>query len=144
MAELTPRINIITLGTRDMITLRTFYERLGLRASSASNENVTFFDLNGIVLALFGLDELAKDAHLASAPLPDFKGFSLAWNAISEAETDSILAHAASCGGKIVKPAEKVLWGGYSGYFADPEGNLWEVAFNPFFPFNDHMQIQLP
>ncbi len=77
-------------------------------------------------------------------PPPAFRGMSLAWNASSEAEADSIFDHALACGATSVKPPQKVFWGGYSGYFADPDGHLWEVAYNPFFPISADGHIQLP
>ena len=141
---MSPRITLVTLGVTDMVASRAFYERLGFVASTASNADVTFFSANGIVLGLFGHDALAHDAKLEAHPVPAFRGVSLAWNAESEAATDAIMAHAQTCGAKIVKPAEKVFWGGYSGYFADPDGHLWEVAHNPFFPLDDQGRIQLP
>jgi predicted lactoylglutathione lyase len=139
-----PRLNFVTLGVSDMEVERAFYEKLGFKASSASNPHVTFFDANGIVLALIGHDALAEDAKLKPSPVPEFRGVSLAWNADSEPHADEIMAHAVKCGAMIVKPMEKVFWGGYSGYFADPEGHLWEVAFNPFFPFDTEGRIKLP
>lgn len=134
----------MTLGVVAMAKMRAFYERLGLVASSASNPNVTFFDANGIVLALFGYHELAEDAGVKAGPVPDFRGVGVAWNGTSEEEVDRIMAHAKSAGATIVKEAQKVFWGGYSGYFADPEGHLWEVAFNPFMPIDADGHIQLP
>lgn len=139
-----PRINLVTLGVTDMKKSRGFYERLGFTASPAGNDDVTFFDANGIVLGLFGHDSLARDADMTPGPEPAFRGVSLAWNAASESEVDAIFAHAGNCGAKIVKLAEKVFWGGYSGYFADPDGHLWEVAYNPFFPFDANGRIVLP
>lgn len=139
-----PRINFVTLGVVDMAKMRAFYERLGLVASSASNPNVTFFDANGIVLALFGYHELAEDAGVAAGPIPAFRGVGVAWNGVSEEDVDRIMAHAKSAGATIVKKAVKVFWGGYSGYFSDPEGHLWEVAFNPFMPLDAEGHVQLP
>ncbi len=139
-----PRINFVTLGVVDMIATRAFYERLGLVASSASNQDVTFFDANGIVLALFGYHALAEDAGVAAGPVPEFRGVGVAWNSGSEDEVDRIMAHAKKAGATIKKKAEKVFWGGYSGYFADPEGHLWEVAFNPFMPIDADGHVQLP
>ena len=139
-----PRINFVTLGVVDMAKMRAFYERLGLVASSASNPNVTFFDANGIVLALFGYHELAEDAGVKAGPVPPFRGVGVAWNGTSEEDVDRIMAHAKAAGATIVKKAVKVFWGGYSGYFADPEGHLWEVAFNPFMPIDADGHIQLP
>jgi uncharacterized protein len=139
-----PRINFVTLGVIDMEKMRGFYERLGLVASNASNPQVTFFDANGIVLGLFGFQALAEDAGVKVGPVPEFRGVGLAWNGASEVEVDSIMAHAVQAGATITKKAQKVFWGGYSGYFADPEKNLWEVAYNPFFPFDERGHIQLP
>lgn len=141
---MTPRINLVTLGITDMERSRSFYERLGFAASKTSNPSVTFFDANGIVLGLFGHDALADDAHVPHSNAPDFRGVSLAWNAESEAAVDAIMDHAKSIGARIVKPPQKVFWGGYSGYFADPDGHLWEVAYNPFFPLDAEGRIRLP
>jgi len=139
-----PRINLVTLGVADVGVSRAFYQRLGFTASPAGNEDVAFFDANGIVLAVFGHAALARDAHLAAEAAPAFRGVSLAWNAGGEPEVDSIMAHALACGAALVKPPQKVFWGGYSGYFADPDGHLWEVAHNPFFPLTDEGRIELP
>jgi predicted lactoylglutathione lyase len=141
---MTPRINFVTLGVTDVMRATGFYERLGLKKSTAGDENVSFFDVNGVVLALFAADALADDANMEGAPLPKFRGMSLAWNASSEAEADEIFAHALACGATPVKALEKIFWGGYSGYFADPDGHLWEVAFNPFMPLSEQGRIQLP
>ena len=134
----------MTLGVVDMAKMRAFYERLGLVASSASNPNVTFFEANGIVLALFGYHALAEDAGVNAGPVPDFRGVGVSWNGTSEEDVDRIMAHAKAAGATIAKKAVKVFWGGYSGYFADPEGHLWEVAFNPFMPIDAVGHIQLP
>ena len=139
-----PRINFVTLGIIDMAKMRAFYERLGLVASSASNPNVTFFDANGIVLALFGYHDLAEDAGIKAGPVPNFRGVGVAWNGTSEEDVDRIMTHARVAVATIIKKAQKVFWGGYSGYFADPEGHLWEVAYNPFMPFDAEGHIQLP
>ena len=141
---MTPRINFVTLGVADIARARLFYEKLGLTASTAGDGNVAFFDANGVVLAVFGHEALAADAHVEVTPAPAFRGVALAWNAASEAEADAIYAHALACGAKPVKQPEKVFWGGYSGYFADPDGHLWEIAHNPFFPLDREGRVQLP
>jgi hypothetical protein len=137
------RLSLVTLGVRDMARARGFYERLGWRASSASNDAVTFFQGGGAVLGLYGRDALADDASVS----PDGSGFSgvaLAHNTASREAVDAVIAEAQAAGGTVVKPAEDVFWGGYSGYFADPDGHLWEVAWNPHFPFDDEGNLVLP
>lgn len=141
---MTPRINFVTLGVADIARARDFYERLGLKASSASNADVAFFDANGVVLAVFGYQALADDAHIEASPPQPYRGTALAWNAASEAEVDAIVDHVVSCGATLVKKPVKVFWGGYSGYFADPDGHLWEVAYNPLFPLSLEGRVQLP
>jgi predicted lactoylglutathione lyase len=138
-----PRISIITLGVSDMVRSRKFYEDLGWKAIKASNESVTFFKGRGIVLGLYGHDALAEDAGIVGGPPPEFRGVSLAYNSSSEAEVDASFKHAVYCGAKSIKKPEKVFWGGYSGYFADPDGHLWELAYNPFAPLDKdgHMQM---
>lgn len=139
-----PRINLVTLGVRDLAASRAFYQRLGFTASPAGNDDVAFFDANGVVLSLFGHDALAGDAQQPHHAPPAFRGVSLAWNASDEAEVDAIMAHAVACGAKLAKAPHKVFWGGYSGYFTDPDDHLWEVAFNPFFPLDGDGRIELP
>lgn len=141
---MTPRINLVTLGVTDVARATQFYERLGLKKSPAGNDNVSFFDANGVVLALFGHEALAQDAQLEATPAPKYRGMSLAWNSASEADTDRVFEHALACGATPIKKPERVFWGGYSGYFADPDGHLWEVAFNPFFPLTAEGRIELP
>lgn len=138
-----PRLSLVTLGVADVARARTFYERLGFKASSASNESVTFFDAGGVVLGLFGRAALAQDAYVPEAG-SGFSAIALAHNVRTEAEVDAVLAEAAAAGGRIVKPAQRVFWGGWSGYFADPDAHLWEVAHNPFFPFDAAGRLQLP
>jgi len=127
------RLSLVTLGVKDVAEGRAFYERLGWQASSASNAEVTFFQLGGIVLGLFGRAALAEDAGVADDGAIVFSGTALAHNCRDKAGVDALLAQAEMAGGKIVKPAQDVFWGGYSGYFADPDGHLWEVAWNPHF-----------
>jgi uncharacterized protein len=127
-----PRISMITLGVDDLPRAVRFYEQgLGFPRMDSPPE-VAFFTLNGSWLGLYGRKDLAEDARVA-AQSSGFPGFSLAHNVHSEAEVDAVLAQAAAAGAVITKPAEKTSWGGYAGYFADPEGYLWEVAHNPFF-----------
>jgi catechol 2,3-dioxygenase-like lactoylglutathione lyase family enzyme len=144
MSALRPRVNFITLGVRDLAVSKAFYQRLGLKPHAMGNEHVAFFDMNGTVLALFGHEALAADANLPPDPAPSFRGMSLAWNAESETAVESIYAHALASGATPVKAPHKVFWGGYSGYFSDPDGHLWEVAHNPFIAIDDNGRIALP
>lgn len=126
-----PRISMITLGVRDLAASTQFYrDGLGLPPLE-SPAGVAFFALNGTWLALFGRDDLAADANVAAAG-SGFAGIALAHNLESEAAVDAQMAEAAAAGARIVKPAQKTAWGGYAGYFADPDGHLWEIAHNPF------------
>jgi catechol 2,3-dioxygenase-like lactoylglutathione lyase family enzyme len=137
------RLSLVTLGVREMARARGFYERLGWRASSASNEAVTFFQAGGVVFGLYSREALAEDASVS----PDGSGFSgvaLAHNTQRREAVDAVIAEAEAAGGTVVKPAEDVFWGGYSGYFADPDGHLWEVAWNPHFPFDDAGNLVVP
>lgn len=139
-----PRIHLITLGVADLTRALDFYEKgLGWNKSPDSNENVAFFQLGGVVLSLFPRDLLAKDAGIDPAGT-GFSGLTLAHNTGSEAEVDEVLTEVVRLGATIVKPAEKVFWGGYSGYFRDLDGHLFEVAYNPFWPFDDNGHIALP
>lgn len=137
------RLSIVTLGVRDMGRARAFYEQLGWRASSASNESVTFFGAGGVVFGLYGREALAEDAKV-SAKGSGFEGIALAHNARSREDVDAVIAEAEAAGATVVKRAEDAFWGGYSGYFADPDGHLWEVAWNPYFPFDKAGRIVLP
>ena len=127
-----PRISMITLGVKDLETSVRFY-RDGLGFPKMDSEpGVAFFTLNGSWLGLYPRDALAQDAMVP----PDgngFSGFTLAHNVASELEVDQVIEQALSAGAILAKPAQKVFWGGYSGYFKDPDGFLWEVAHNPFF-----------
>lgn len=138
------RISLITLGVTDMGRARAFYERLGWKASSASQAEVTFFQAGGMVLGLFGRAALAEDAHLQDADKGGFGGIALAQNVGSEEAVDQLLEEARRAGATILKPAQRVFWGGYSGYFADPDGHPWEVAFNPRFKLEADGSLRLP
>lgn len=127
-----PRISMITLGVRDLERSRRFYrDGLGLPPMETPPE-VAFFALNGSWLALYGREALAADAQVEAAG-SGFAGFTLAHNVASEAEVEAQLQEAVAAGATLVKPAQKTAWGGYAGYFSDPDGYLWEIAHNPYF-----------
>ncbi|MDZ7602811.1 MAG: VOC family protein [Hoeflea sp.] len=139
-----PRITLITLGVADVAASTAFYERLGFKRSSASNDSVSFFHMNGTVLGLFGRDALAADAGVAATRPQAFEGMSLAQNLGSRQEVDAAWDFAVGCGARPVKKPHEVFWGGYSGYFADPDGHLWELAHNPFMPLGEDGHMILP
>ncbi|MEO6339887.1 MAG: VOC family protein [Caulobacteraceae bacterium] len=137
------RLSLVTLGVRDLDASRRFYERLGWTRSVRAAEGVAFFRAGGVVLSLYPRDQLAADAQLS--PEGDgFCGFALAHNVGRREEVDSALAEAVQAGALLLKPAQEAFWGGYSGYFADPDGFPWEVAWNPGFPLGDDGVLQLP
>ena len=137
------RINMVTLGVANVAASRQFYERFGFVASGFDSKDVTFFDMNGTVLGLYGRVPLAEDAGVSDKG-DGFRAVSLAINLASQEAVDQALGFAESCGGRIVQPAREVFWGGYSGYFADPDGHLWEIAYNPFFELEEDGRMQLP
>ena len=125
------RISMITLGVADLEKSIKFYEEgLGFPKLDSPPE-VAFFTLNGTWLGLYSREALAEDAMVSSEG-HGFNSFTLAHNVASEAEVDEVMAQALAAGATLAKPAQKVFWGGYSGYFKDPDGHLWEVAHNPF------------
>lgn len=128
-----PKISLITLGVSDLKRSLAFYrDGLGFPTHDYKEEQgVVFFKLEGTWLSIFPKEELAEDARVPNDG-SGFPGFSLAHNVGSEKEVDEVYEHALSIGARAVKKPEKVFWGGYSGYFADPDGYLWEVAYNPF------------
>ncbi|MGO4707215.1 VOC family protein [Microvirga sp. 2MCAF38] len=138
-----PRLTLVTLGVVDVAKATAFYAAWGWKASSASQPGITFFQANGLALALFGRADLAKDAHVEDRPT-GFSAVSLAYNARSKEEADEVFASAIAAGAREIKPLQDVFWGGYSGYFADPDGHLWEVAWNPFFPLDEQGHMFLP
>ena len=138
-----PRITLITLGVRDVAASAAFYQRLGWRRSSAGDATVAFFQLGPVVLSLFGAAALREDAHLPASVQPGAGAVTLAQNVDSPAAVDACLQDAVAAGATLLKPGQLVFWGGYSGYFADPDGHPWEIAHNPFFPLDASGQIRL-
>ena len=125
------RLSLVTLGVADLSRAKEFYVSLGLTPAKASNEQVVFFQLNGIALALFPRTDLAAEAGVA--PYGEgFSGITLAHNVRTREDVDRLLAKVETIGGRILRGAQEASWGGYTGYFADPDGHVWEVAFNPY------------
>ena len=136
------RVTLITLGVADLAAARAFYGRLGwLEQDSAPG--VAFYQMNGLVLGLFGRDDLAADQGRKGAALGT-GAITLAQNFATDAEVDTAFAEALAAGGTALKAPEKVFWGGYSGYWADPDGHVWEVAMNPFWPLQADGSLVLP
>ena len=128
-----PRISIITLGVADLPRAVAFYrDGLGLTLFDDNTESIAFFQNKGTWLALYPKAALAADVGI-SAEGSGFSGVTLAHNVRTKEEVDDLLAVAVSAGAALVKPAQDTFWGGYSGYFTDPEGYLWEIAWNPHF-----------
>lgn len=137
------RISLITLGVADLARSRRFYiDGLGWTPSGYGNEEVVFFQIGGMVLALFGRDDLVADAGIGLGT--GFGGIALAYNARDRAEVDRVLEEAAAAGGTLLKAAGPTFWGGYAGYFADPDGHVFEVAHNPDWPLDAAGNVMLP
>jgi catechol 2,3-dioxygenase-like lactoylglutathione lyase family enzyme len=142
-----PRLTAVTLGVRDFQTSLRFYEALGFpRRLRATGDEIAFFDAGSVVLALYRWDALAQDARLDSIPVAPaaFRGMTLAWNCASRAEVDAALARVLAAGGKVLKPAQETSWGGYSGYFADPDRHPWEIVHAPQLPLSPEGKLRLP
>ena len=136
------RVTLITLGVADLAAAKAFYARLGWQEHGAQ-EGVAFYQMNGLALALFGLADLAADQGRAGAVLGT-GAMTLAQNFAAEAEVDAAFNAALAAGATALKRPEKVFWGGYSGYWADPDGHVWEVAMNPFWPLAADGSLTLP
>ena len=133
----------MTLGVADIGRARRFYEALGWEASGPTGDNVAFFQLGGIILSLWAHTALAEDAGLS--PHGDgFRGVALAHNVRRREDVDMVLAEASAAGAIVVKPGHETFWGGYIGYFADPDSHLWEIAWNPGFQLLEDGSILLP
>jgi len=136
-------LHLVTLGVKDLERSKEFYtDTLAWKASHASNGDIIFLQAGGVILAIYPREKLAEEA-LVSAEGNGFSGVTLAYNARSDSEVDDIISDLRSKGVRIVKEPEKVFWGGYSSYFADPDGYLWEVAHNPLFPFDESGNLRL-
>jgi len=136
------RVTLITLGVADLAASKAFYARLGW-VEHGGQAGVAFYQMHGQALALFGRNDLSADQGRPGAVLGT-GAVTLAQNFATEAEVDSAFAAAIAAGGTALKAPQKVFWGGYSGYFSGPDGHLWEVAHNPFFPLSEEGLIRLP
>jgi catechol 2,3-dioxygenase-like lactoylglutathione lyase family enzyme len=135
------RLSLVTLGVADLDHSRRFYESLGWRRHGDQAE-VVFFQAGAVVFGLYGREALAEDARVP-AEGSGFGGMTIAYNTRSRDEVDTVLAEAKAAGAVIKKPAEEAFWGGYSGYFADPDGHLWEVAWNPYWTIGEDGSVTL-
>jgi hypothetical protein len=139
-----PRVSLITLGVDDLARARAFYQDgLGWKASAATQGDIVFFQAGGLAIALYPRDLLAEDAGIPADGV-GFRGITIAHNVREPGDVAELLAIAEAAGGKIVKAAQDAFWGGRSGYFADPDGHLWEVAWNPHFRLAEDGAVELP
>ncbi|HEV8512764.1 MAG TPA: VOC family protein [Cyclobacteriaceae bacterium] len=136
------KLNLITFGVKDFKKSVSFYESLGWKKSDKSMDDFVLFPLGGITLSLYPREKLAEDATLKYES-SEFSGMTLSFNAKSEKEVDDVLKEVKKLGATIVKPAQKVFWGGYSGYFKDLDGYLIEVAYNPFWEMDENDNLKL-
>jgi uncharacterized glyoxalase superfamily protein PhnB len=136
------RISLITLGVADVSRARTFYERLGWHGQEA--EETVFFQAGGMAVVLWARHKLAADAGIQDGDAGGFGGLALAQNVRSRAEVDELLATAAGAGARITQPARETFYGGYAGYFRDPDGHVWEIAYNPGFRLGPDGSLTLP
>lgn len=137
------RVSLITLGVDDLGRARAFYAALGWTPHAASQPGVAFYQMHGAVLALFGRDDLAEDQGRSAAELGT-GAMTLAQNFATEAEVDAAFARAVDAGATALTAPRPVFWGGYSGCFADPDGHVWELAMNPFWPLATDGSLTLP
>ena len=123
------RLSLVTLGVADLGRARAFYETLGWKSGAAPTDDVAFFQSGGMIVALWGRDQLAEDSGVSDSG--GWGGVTLAHNVRSPAEVDAVIAEAERAGATIARPGAETFWGGYSGVFIDPDGHPWEVAHNP-------------
>lgn len=136
------RLSLVTLGVADVARARRFYEALGWRASSASMPEIAFFQLNGMALAVYSQTALRADMASDASPRPG--GITLAINQRSREAVDATIAEAVAAGATLLKAAQPTPWGGYVGYFADPDGHPWEITWAPMFALDDQGNLVLP
>jgi hypothetical protein len=135
------RLSLVTLGVANLARARAFYEALGWRTGAAPADDVVFFQSGGMIVALWGRDQLAEDSGVEDSG--GWGGVTLAHNVGSPEEVDAVIAEAEQAGARIARPGGKTFWGGYSGIFVDPEGHPWEVAHNPHWTLADDGAVRL-
>jgi catechol 2,3-dioxygenase-like lactoylglutathione lyase family enzyme len=143
MAALAPNLVIVTLGVVDLDRSIGFYRGLGWEQRGDRAQGIVWFRTSGPWVGLFPTDALAADAGMTSGELPPYRGLSLAVNLPSEDEVEAAFDLVRRLGAAVVKAPERAEWGGYSGYFADPDGHLWELCYNPGFPLDEHGRIEI-
>jgi catechol 2,3-dioxygenase-like lactoylglutathione lyase family enzyme len=136
------RLSLVTLGVTDLQRARSFYEALGWRGQEV--EETVFFEAGGVVLVLWGRAKLALDSGIEDSAPPGFSGVVLAHNVRSEEEVEQVIASAAAAGATITRAPADTFYGGFAGCFADPEGHVWEISYNPGFTLGDDGSITLP
>lgn len=136
------RLSLVTLGVRDLKKATTIYQAIGFSPHPRSSEDITFFQMNGLVFGLYGLEALAEEAAGGQIGT-GFSGTTISYNTRTREEVDTFIAEAAKAGGSLVREPQDVFWGGYSGYFADPDGYRWEVAFNDQWEIDKAGQLSL-
>lgn len=137
-----PRISLITLGVSDLAKSKSFYEALGFPTTWSPEKGVIFFKTSGTALSLFPFSELLKDMGIGEGE-KKFGGITIAHNTREKHEVDEVMELASKSGGRIIKKAHETFWGGYSGYFSDPDGHVWEVAWGAF-PFKEDGSLNIP
>lgn len=139
-----PRMTVITLGVADLVRATAFYREIFSTRPVTQYEGVTFIPLPGVWLSLYPLEKLAEDIaeEVTLPPANAFRGVTLAYNARSREEVVSVFARVADAGAHIAKAPQETFWGGYSGYFTDPDGHYWEVVWGPMFDFSEHGDLR--
>ena len=137
------RVSLITLGVSDLRRSREFYGNLGWTEAPRGGETIVFYQLKGLVLGLFGRDALAEDQGRSAVELGT-GAMTLALNMPNTKGVDHAFESALKAGAKVIKKPEEVFWGGYSGYYGDPDGHVWEVAYNPYWPLEEDGSLTLP
>lgn len=144
MSEPQAILSLVTLGVADLKRSIEFYEALGFQRKARGAPGVGFFQAGASAFGVWPLVELAKDANVTANDSAGFRGVALGWNCRSESEVDAAVEKARAAGGSVPKPPQKTFWGGYAGYFADPDGHYWEVAHNPGFPLTPDGRLTFP